>query len=1564
MKKLLLSTLFLLFSVAGISVEAKAARAHAQGTTRMPHSTSICSAGSLGDGYADNLSVAITDANNALAQCTPGDNPGFYSQEKAEALQTEIAKAQSVLEKANETECQQEIPVLVAATKALTDSRKQVTDGYYYIVSANSVFAEKQPDVKMAMYAENGGLNWGILDQTSAKYAFKITKLEDGNYSIQNVLSGTYIRFGEDIVRDFTDATDTQIKFSDTLEVAQRIVNLNAAGQFNIFNVRNSRAYNTQSAGGGSAQNGTVCSWTSEANGEAAWSFTPITDESLIQSYKEQAENEVAPAKIAAAITLFDNSATGTAPGCYAQDKVDQLSTAISAAEQAVESGNKATIGTAIAALDKAVAAVKASQVPLTDGYYWIWSRNSQLVDQLPDGKFAMNAQGNALFWGVLDKEDGKFAFKVTKRDDGYYDIQNVLTDQYIEYAEDVTGAFSNGNNVQIRLTATPSVAQRIVNLPAAGQFNIFNTRNTRAYNTQISAGESQKGVVCSWTTTSNGESAWSFEPIADESLIQKYQNDAKLAIATEVMNQMLTAAKQARVKTIDNKPLVTDASQFSANSSSASDYSSFEHLIDGNTHYKNNFHSRWEASSMQNALIDEATWAAKQEEFAAANPENRAVGVGYHNLQVKLNEPIQVFFFRYIGRTGTSVVDNPTDIEIYATNSDELGASTDQADIAQWKKITELTEGFPGKVAGAVYNSPNITMDQTYKYIRFVVKKTAMMNTVPYRMFNNPGVTGVTWNVGEFQLYDPKGASTSEYLTVPGMKEAVDALDALVEENQKKIEEKTITLDDTAAIAAAIRKVESLYIDRDALDAVMAQVLDSANNVYEIVTGAKTPLITDPMTQCLSNSSSTNDHSSFVHLIDGIIDPAHNFHSRWDAKMAEQNIDAATWASDMADYAEITKHNCGVGYGYHNLQIKLFAPVKKFWLEMTSRSNTTYTDTPNDIELYVTNDDEAGASADNANQNLWTLAGHLNENMPQDGGGIFYKSPVIELDQAYKYIRMVVKNTSHRSARNFGTPDVTGITWNVGDLQFYSELDAERAPYNYNGEMKSACDALKTLADAAAALPQHSMLNDDKIKELRAALEKVNSLIVDTTEFSALYKKMSTIANHTTAGETIGYTDTQESIDNFKKAIAAAHSSVNFNQPQKSTIQPAIDALNKAYDELMTHVNNFETGKWYYIISKAPEGEMSTETVLPAREIRDAALYITGSGANYGATDGTFSSGLQLRWGMDDVRGADQATDASAIWRFVPAPDSLGKNVYYLQNMRSGMYVGNSNAGTDCFYSNDVTPYPFLIDFIGGGQFNIIAVGKTNHPGPICAGNNARQIRADIPETGIDERTSWAIEPISDAMDAISTSYPGNSIQIVSMPFAVSDLSNYNEGVKTYAILGRVSDNKIGLVEKTSFEAGEPFIMTVGDYKAYVENGTKVPVLFSRPADVSLDEKTANGLVAVLDSKKITLAGAGYLQSAVLKVVEDITQGVTIPAESGYIDVSGITNGEGTPSLILSTEGPLAVKSITTNTDNKTVNVYSIDGKLIKKSVKASEAAKGLEKGIYIIGNKKIAVK
>ena len=69
---------------------------------------------------------------------------------------------------------------------------------------------------------------------------------------------------------------------------------------------------------------------------------------------------------------------------------------------------------------------------------------------------------------------------------------------------------------------------------------------------------------------------------------------------------------------------------------------------------------------------------------------------------------------------------------------------------------------------------------------------------------FASPNVTGVTFNLSEFQVYDGTPASSSEYYTVEGMKGACDELDRLMAEAAEKVANKTAKLSDVTAIENA----------------------------------------------------------------------------------------------------------------------------------------------------------------------------------------------------------------------------------------------------------------------------------------------------------------------------------------------------------------------------------------------------------------------------------------------------------------------------------------------------------------------------------------------------------------------------------------------------------------------------------------------------------------------------------------------------------------------------------------------------------------------------------------
>ena len=121
-----------------------------------------------------------------------------------------------------------------------------------------------------------------------------------------------------------------------------------------------------------------------------------------------------------------------------------------------------------------------------------------------------------------------------------------------------------------------------------------------------------------------------------------------------------------------------------------------------------------------------------------------------------------------------------------------------------------------------------------------------------------------------------------------------------------------------------------------------------------------------------------------------------------------------------------------------------------------------------------------------------------------------------------------------------------------------------------------------------------------------------------------------------------------------------------------------------------------------------------------------------------------------------------------------------------------------------------------------------------------------------------------------------------------------------------------------------------------------------------------------SNGLVGNYYSGTKVVKGFGILRE------EDGVQtiGATSANEqlgwnTAYIDPALVKNADQPGELVVKIKGNLSTNIQEAINDAQTgpVNVYSIDGVLIKKNVKASEAIKGLAKGIYIVGNQKIAI-
>ena len=241
------------------------------------------------------------------------------------------------------------------------------------------------------------------------------------------------------------------------------------------------------------------------------------------------------------------------------------------------------------------------------------------------------------------------------------------------------------------------------------------------------------------------------------------------------------------------------------------------------------------------------------------------------------------------------------------------------------------------------------------------------------------------------------------------------------------------------------------------------------------------------------------------------------------------------------------------------------------------------------------------------------------------------------------------------------------------------------------------------------------------------------------------------------------------------------------------------------------------------------------------------------------------------------------------------------------------------------------------------------------------------------------DHQQAWKFDKVEDETDVVYINwFPAQSTSIITLPFDLTGdnaLAVLNAGVETYAVNSVTMDESaeggepsytLTLTAKDEFEAGEPFVIeTLAEPDA---NGQQ-PLVFILPpaeADAIVDTSAVdyNGLVGTLEGLTIKGQASLYFENSILNVATDA--GYTISGRSGYIDVTKVKDLGGSIDKTITINGVINnIKNVEiVDNENEIVDVYTIDGVLIKRNVKAAEATKNLAKGIYIVGKKKVLVK
>ena len=929
----------------------------------------------------------------------------------------------------------------------------------------------------------------------------------------------------------------------------------------------------------------------------------------------------------------------GTDPGYYDFDMIKNFANEWTKAYELSnkESATAEELTAAGARLRQALNNVRASRVPVTDGYYRFVSSeegflNNQGVEKAMYGK----TDENRMAWQDLDEENPYQVFKVTKLPSGNFSIQCVGNTKYIDWVEGDARATSAA--YRLPLVDEQKTEQIIFPDEEHNQpwFCLYNVKNFCTYH-MLDHGEGNgiSGYICAAGVPYNRQNYWRMHRL-DDTAGDAMLEEAKKKIYTELLSEVVKKAETTIKKVYDYEALIFEANdeddahnQFSSNArwtykdAASGGQGAYANLIDGNS--DTYFHSIYP-------------------------PQNV---VGYHYLQVDLKRTdISEFIFKMLRRGDAGWRDDwnqlPNNIDIWVTN--DASALEEPTPIYQeeektsaWKKVINLNSGFPSANSREYYISPVVEMGGNYQYVRFVVRNTV----------NNTGF----FNMSEFQMYGTVPTASSEYYTVPGMKEVCDQLNSELTKIKEKIENQTAVPEDTVIISQLVRQINELYVDRIGINNTLKYYLTLADATYKTAFTYDNLLVDGAQEggQILCNTPENG--FTYASLLDGNLDTYFQSHNPG----LSLNMSGTYLEFDLrrTDINSIFFEFYGIASGYQ---------------------------TPNAIDIYL--------SKNPSDETSWKRLLGLTEGFDTNKPNAHYISPNIDLGDTYQYIRL------------YPTGSLTSeYTFNLAEIQIHNTTpNPEKSQYYYVEGLKDAADKLKDVINSVQEkMSKGLVVNLSDTTAINEASAAVKALVINPTEYKTMAESVNnTLSNPYSIGNNIGqYPESAAAA--LKAVLEQTNAMVNYDKPEREAFDNATKLLSEAqktFEESRIGVN---TGMWYTI--RYPNEEyyeyrgwtepfwwvegnpLYDQYIAPGIRTEDAAEILS---------EGDVAVGDKVYYFSKE----DAESDPIAVqWRFI----QIGEGKYALQNRRSGLFI---NSGTE---SNSVTmqinPSTVTVIPLGYGQ-------------------------------------------------------------------------------------------------------------------------------------------------------------------------------------------------------------------------------------------------------------------
>lgn len=703
------------------------------------------------------------------------------------------------------------------------------------------------------------------------------------------------------------------------------------------------------------------------------------------------------------------------------------------------------------------------------------------------------------------------------------------------------------------------------------------------------------------------------------------------------------------------------------------------------------------------------------------------------------------------------------------------------------------------------------------------------------------------------------------------------------------------------------------------------------------------------------------NGEGTYEALTDN--DPTSYFHSNWGGGEFEPSIEKN-----------------------HYLVAKLDAPASgDIMIKVAKRA--TGNDYPTQFAVYGANDfDKAAGTAS------WVFQGYAdisytdsvaytmkdaagNDSIAssiKDGVGVAYA----HLDASYAYLRFSATKTQYNAgkpANNRGyfclaqmnVWPTTGVVKTVTP-EYQEALSAAPGVYATLGE-----EIKKAAAELAAGKATQA-----QIDALNAAIEEFKNNLPVPSRVTDAYNAAKAFLDAANTNNMIG-TElaqySQETADALQTTLAKYET---FDKIDLVSINAAVNDINTAFNAFKGSVRLPEAGKFYTIKSASTKvvAEADKDSQGYQGAIYNAIVYSTGNNksnslsdansavrftfANHSSevtADGETSLDAMMSSLSDSISLKD---DASYVWKAETAQD--GKMV--LRNLATGMYLTGANG--KLYQSTEPTP------ILGEGvKPNVFRFNLGENANGVTQYMNTKGATGTVVpwKDPADENSYWQFNELADD-DYTTECFAIKGVtegQFYACTFPVAITPDGN--AVPYTVLGvNEAKDKLILAEvEDEVPAGTPVILladvltnngegTVGNLTVGCEDLASAEFVF--------EPKVGDGLCGVLCEPVEIAETCGHIANGKI-----VTGAYTVPCNGAYLANAAVTAEKGKASIDLAK----GVGDTLTGIDDakvvvlpSVVNVYGINGQLIKKSVKAANATKNLPAGVYVIGGQKVLVK